>query len=73
MEFPQRISLLRSIHDDSVEYCNKYKINKTIKTTRTAEDTFTSMEAYVWSIGRRAMRSWLTPDTRQAADDTTIP
>jgi hypothetical protein len=54
--FTQRISLLRSIHDDSVEYCNKYNINKTIKTTRTAEDTFTSMDAYVWSIGRRAMR-----------------
>jgi hypothetical protein len=54
--FAQRISHLRSIHDDSVEYCNKYNVNKTIKTTRTAEDTFTSMDAYVWSIGRRAMR-----------------
>jgi hypothetical protein len=54
--FTQRISLLRSIHVASVEYCNKYKINKTIKTERTAVDTFTSMDAYVWSIGRRAMR-----------------
>ena len=54
--FTQRILLLRSIHEDSVEYCNKYNINRNIKTTRTADDTFTSMDAYVWSIGRRAMR-----------------
>lgn len=54
--FPSRIALLRGIHADSVEYCDKYNINKTIKDTRTAEDTFTSMDAYVWSIGRRAMR-----------------
>jgi len=57
--FGARISMLRSIHEASVGYCNFYNINKTIKTTRTAEDTFTSMDAYVWSIGRRAMRKAL--------------
>jgi hypothetical protein len=55
--FQARIEYLRSIHRDSVEYCNKYEINKTIKENKkTAEDTFTSMDAYVWSIGRRALR-----------------
>ncbi|MEI8319210.1 MAG: hypothetical protein WCH79_14815 [Planctomycetia bacterium] len=55
--FQTRIGYLRSIHHDSVEYCNKYEINKTVKEKKkTAEDTFTSMDAYVWSIGRRALR-----------------
>lgn len=54
--FQHRILLLRSIHGDSVQYCDKYKIDKTITDNRPAEDTFTSMDAYVWSIGRRAMR-----------------
>jgi hypothetical protein len=54
--FQRRINLLRSIYFDSVEYCRKYEIDKTIRDTRTPEDTFTSMDAYVWSIGRRAKR-----------------
>lgn len=54
--FQHRILLLRSIYGDSLQYCDKYKIHETIKDNRPAEDTFTSMDAYVWSIGRRAMR-----------------
>ena len=54
--FQARIEYLRSIHGDSEEYCGKYGIKKAITTTPPAEDTFTSMDAYVWSIGKRALR-----------------
>ena len=54
--FPRRINLLRSIYFDAAQYVDKYKINRTFITTPPAEDNFTSMDAYVWSIGKRALR-----------------
>jgi hypothetical protein len=61
--FPSRIAALQIIATHADEYVRKYRINPTdAKAGRATTaggaktDSFTSMDAYVWSIGKRATR-----------------
>jgi hypothetical protein len=61
--FKARIMHLKDIQTHSNAYVTKYKINQAVKGEKSPRkvgeehlDTYTSMDAYVWSIGRRAGR-----------------
>jgi hypothetical protein len=54
--FKRRIALLKGISQISRQYCDKYGISRTEPTQYDGQQTTTSMDAYVWSIGVLASR-----------------
>jgi len=54
--FERRIGLLKGISQISRQYCDKYGISRTEPTQYDGQQTTTSMDAYVWSIGVLASR-----------------